>query len=550
MSERDGESVYVRRTAGKGSGAREARDTGANIHGIAVLNEGHSVSQPASDAHSDLPRIPRGQSLRRAPLDVVPVVEDRRRRGALVRRALAAADVVSLSIAFLVGLLIFPPTAGLDSTRTLAEVLLFAVSLPVWVILLKLHGLYDRDDERTDHSTVDDVVGIFQAVTTGVWSIIVLGLATGLFQPWIPRHATFWAASIALVPVLRATARGFCRSQPTYRQNVIILGAGQVGQMVALKILDHEKKYGINLLGFVDEQPRELRPELEERLPVLLGGPSELESMLERLQVDRVIVAFSNDRHDRILDVIRSVRRLDIQVDIVPRFFEVIGTNMTPHTLEGVPLVGLAPFRLSRSARLLKRSLDVLVSSVGLVLAAPVLLVAAGAIKTTSSGPVFFRQVRMGTGDRAFKIVKLRTMYADAEERKRELDHLNVHGATDPRMFKVKDDPRVTPAGRFLRRWAIDELPQLVNVLRGEMSMVGPRPLILDEDQYVTAWARTRLDLKPGLTGLWQVLGRSDIPFDEMTRLDYLYVTNWSLSQDLRLILLTLPSIVRPPRAV
>ena len=540
----------MRRTAGRGTGSRKARETGSIVHGIAVLNEGHAMSQPAPDAHSDLPRIPRGQSLRPAPLDVVPAVEGRRPRGTLVRRALAVSDALSLTAAFLVALLLFPPEAASDNVRPPFEVLLFALSLPFWIVLLKLHGLYDRDDERADHSTVDDILGIFQAVTAGAWGVVLLGLVTGLVSPSVTRVATFWATSIALVPVLRATARAFCRSRPAYRQNVIILGAGQVGQMVALKILDHEKKYGIKLLGFVDEQPRDLRPDLEARLPVLLGGPSELESMLERLQVDRVIVAFSNDRHDRILDVIRSVRRLDIQVDIVPRFFEVIGTNMTPHTLEGVPLVGLAPFRLSRSARLLKRSLDVLVSSVGLVVATPVLLVAAIAIKATSSGPVFFRQVRMGAGDRAFKIVKLRTMYADAEERKRELDHLNVHGDTDPRMFKVEDDPRITPVGRFFRRWAVDELPQLVNVLRGEMSMVGPRPLILDEDQHVTDWARTRLDLKPGLTGLWQVLGRSDIPFDEMTRLDYLYVTNWTLSQDLRLILLTLPSIVRPPRAV
>ena len=136
-------------------------------------------------------------------------------------------------------------------------------------------------------------------------------------------------------------------------------------------------------------------------------------------------------------------------------------------------------------------------------------------------------------------------MIADAERRKAELAHLNMHNGDDPRMFKVPDDPRVTRLGRFLRRWRIDELPQLFNVLSGSMSIVGPRPLILDEDQHVSSWARRRLDLKPGITGLWQVLGASDIPFEEMTKLDYLYVTNWSLREDLRLILLTLPALTR-----
>jgi lipopolysaccharide/colanic/teichoic acid biosynthesis glycosyltransferase len=151
----------------------------------------------------------------------------------------------------------------------------------------------------------------------------------------------------------------------------------------------------------------------------------------------------------------------------------------------------------------------------------------------------------MGAGEQAFRVFKFRTMVDDAETLKGEVAHLNMHVNDDPRMFKVPDDPRVTRVGAFLRRTRIDELPQLFNVLRGEMSLVGPRPLILDEDQYVVRWARRRLKLKPGMTGLWQVLGASDIPFDEMTKLDYLYVTNWSLREDLRLILLTLPALAR-----
>jgi lipopolysaccharide/colanic/teichoic acid biosynthesis glycosyltransferase len=194
---------------------------------------------------------------------------------------------------------------------------------------------------------------------------------------------------------------------------------------------------------------------------------------------------------------------------------------------------------------LLKRSLDLTAATLGCFLLAPIFLVVAVLIKLDSRGPVFFRQVRMGAGNKPFRVYKFRTMVADAEKLKPEIAHLNMHSGGDARMFKAPEDPRITRVGRFLRRWRIDELPQLLNVLLGRMSLVGPRPLILEEDQHVENWARRRLDLKPGITGLWQVLGASDIPFEEMTKLDYLYVTNWSLREDLRLILLTLPALTR-----
>ena len=225
--------------------------------------------------------------------------------------------------------------------------------------------------------------------------------------------------------------------------------------------------------------------------------------------------------------------------------FEVLGTNAQLRTIEGLPLVGLPIPRLSASSRILKRSFDLAGATAGLVLLVPLFAIAALCIKVESRGPVFFRQVRMGEGGRTFRVFKFRTMINDADSRKAEFAHMNMHLGHDPRMFKVPNDPRVTRGGTFLRRWRIDELPQLFNVLRGEMSLVGPRPLILDEDQYVERWARRRLNLKPGITGLWQVLGASDIPFDEMTKLDYLYVTNWSLREDLRLIMLTLPALAR-----
>jgi lipopolysaccharide/colanic/teichoic acid biosynthesis glycosyltransferase len=173
----------------------------------------------------------------------------------------------------------------------------------------------------------------------------------------------------------------------------------------------------------------------------------------------------------------------------------------------------------------------------------PVLIALAILIRLESPGPVLFRQLRMGADDVPFRILKFRTMVTDAEAHKDELRHLNKHD--DPRLFKVPEDPRVTPLGRVLRGFSLDELPQLINVLQGEMSLVGPRPLPLDEDRHVHAWARHRLAVKPGITGLWQVLGREEIPFGEMVKLDYLYVTEWSLLGDVKLLLRTVPAVLR-----
>jgi lipopolysaccharide/colanic/teichoic acid biosynthesis glycosyltransferase len=236
-----------------------------------------------------------------------------------------------------------------------------------------------------------------------------------------------------------------------------------------------------------------------------------------------------------------------VQIDIVPRLFELVSPAAPIFTVEGIPLLGLPPPRLTRGARTLKRVLDVALSSVGLVLLAPLFLLLAVLIKLDSPGPVFFRQPRVGAGGRVFVMLKLRTMWPDADVRKSEFAHLNSHARPggDARMFKIERDPRATRLGAFLRRYSLDELPQLINVLKGEMSLVGPRPLVPEEAQHVYDWALRRLDLKPGITGIWQVLGRSAIPFEEMVRLDYLYVTNWSLWRDCLLLLRTLPVVAR-----
>jgi exopolysaccharide biosynthesis polyprenyl glycosylphosphotransferase len=214
--------------------------------------------------------------------------------------------------------------------------------------------------------------------------------------------------------------------------------------------------------------------------------------------------------------------------------------------MEGMPLLTMPRPRLMRSSLRLKRALDLVVGTAALVFLAPVLAACAIAIKLDSPGPVFFRQRRVGRDDRPFQVFKFRSMYVDADRRKDDVARLNFHGGgNDQGMFKIRDDPRITRVGRFLRRYSLDELPQLFNILRGEMSFVGPRPLIETEDRQIEGRFRRRLSLTPGLTGLWQAHGRSDIPFEQMVNLDYLYVTNWSLWGDVKLVMRTASAVFR-----
>jgi exopolysaccharide biosynthesis polyprenyl glycosylphosphotransferase len=467
------------------------------------------------------------------------------RRGWLVRRALLVADLAALTLAFLLAQQLYGVgSGGAGHLSEWAEHVLFVLSLPVWVVAAKLYGLYDRDEERTDHSTTDDFTGVFHLVTVITWLIVIAAYLTPIANPEFQKLLVFWSTAVVAIPLARVAARAYCRRQVDYLQNTVIVGAGEVGQSLARRLLKHPE-YGLNLVGFVDATPRERQAGLAHL--ALLGAPADLPELVRMLDIERAVFAFTSDGHAEMLELARELNDLDVQVDIVPRYFEVVGQGVSIHAVEGLPVIGLPPLRLSRSSKLLKRTMDVVVTGIALCLLAPVFGLVALLIKLDSSGAVFFRQVRVGLRDEVFSIWKFRTMTTDAEEKKDLVRHLNVHLSPggDARMFKVQDDPRVTRIGRVLRRYSIDELPQLFNVLAGQMSLVGPRPLILEEDRHVEDWARRRLDLKPGMTGLWQVLGRSQIPFSEMVRLDYLYVTSWSLAGDLKLILRTLPGIVR-----
>ena len=272
-----------------------------------------------------------------------------------------------------------------------------------------------------------------------------------------------------------------------------------------------------------------------------LGGFADLEVVCASMLIERVIVVATEAAEEEIADLVRRTTMLHIAVSAVPQLVDVLGPSVEVDDIEGVTVLGINPPALTRPSRFLKRSMDFAIAGVALLVLLPAMLAAALAVALTSRGPVFYTQVRVGRDGRRFRMYKFRTMVEGADSRVEELRA----DSADPAWLLLERDPRITGVGRFLRTTSIDELPQLVNVLKGEMSLVGPRPMTPEVDGHIDGWARRRVDMAPGITGLWQVLGRARIPFEEMMKLDYLYVTNWSLWQDLRLLVGTVPAVIK-----
>lgn len=465
-----------------------------------------------------------------------PLAAKRTTRVRTLRRALVLADACGLVIAFAL-VQLFVSTFQPGDLRISAA---FVAGLVLWLALTQAYGLYDRDEVDVSRSAADDLPGIIALSTLATWLGLLLVNGAGFAHPKLHVATAFWLSSIVLIALARSLARSLVKYVLAPREPILIVGTGSVARRVAEKLASRPE-YGLEVVGFMDDDPLEL----PEEGPPHLGEQRRLEQIVRAYGIERVIVAFSKASGDAHVELLRRCADLGVHVDIVPRMFEVIGSRSVVHNVAGIPLVSIKPPRLSWPARILKRSMDLTISSLAVIGLAPFFAFAALRIKTESKGPVFYRQERMGAGGKPFRIYKFRSMYLDADERKLDIEHLNKHREEGPRMFKIPDDPRITRFGRFLRAWSLDELPQLFNVLKGEMSLVGPRPLILDEDKHIIGHRRRRLNITPGLTGLWQVLGRSDIPFSEMVGLDYLYVTNWSLWGDVKLLFHTVPVILR-----
>ena len=345
------------------------------------------------------------------------LVERRRRggvqhRGELVRRALLLADACGLLAAFMLAQALFGGSGSRGHVGPSTETLIFFASLPVWVVAARAYGLYDHDEERTDHSTVEELVGVFHLITVGSWLLYVIAAFTQVASPTLARDLSFWAFGIVGVSVLRVIARTLCRRSSAYVQNTVIVGSGHIGQLVARKVLQH-REYGLNLVGFVDRPSRRRREGLEH--VAVLGGVEQLHDVVEQLEVDRVIFAFADTPSKDLVALVRELRDRHVQIDIVPRMFELAGPALEVHDIEGLPLIAIRSRRPDRSSLLVKRVVDIGVAGLMLLLLSPVFVWIAWRIHRDSPGPTFFRQTRLGYGQREFTLLKFRTMAVDTD---------------------------------------------------------------------------------------------------------------------------------------
>jgi exopolysaccharide biosynthesis polyprenyl glycosylphosphotransferase len=408
-------------------------------------------------------------------------------------------------------------------------------------------GLYDRDEERPEHTTIDDLVGVFQLVTIGIWLNFVVASVTGLADPELGKWIRFWAIAIAFVALARSGARFLARRSPQYVQNALVVGTDRTAQIIARKLLQHPE-YRIDVVGFVDASPKALQEDVSS-LPVV-GAAADLMGLVQRLDIDRVVFAFSGLTDREMMQLARRLPGLGVQADIVPRFFEALGPNTKLTPLEGVQLVSLPPVRLSRAALIVKRVFDTVVAGLMLLFLWPVFLAVALWIRRDSPGPVFFVQTRLGLNQRPFAAYKFRTMRADTSpDVHREYIKSLMDSGTKAEaggVYKLDRGDAVTRAGRWLRKTSLDELPQLFNVLRGDMSLVGPRPCIPYETEHFEPHHFERFSVPAGITGLWQVKARARSPFVEALEMDVLYARSWSFGFDVMLLLQTPVQVFRP----
>ena len=464
---------------------------------------------------------PRFTRLEHASLEEGPVNQEILGRDRLYRRALAYADTVAAAVALFLTIAVLG-----DGDRLRPQAL---VALPIVVVASKLIGLYDRDELRLRKSTLDEAPALFQLAT--LYALIVGLLSGGFMDGELGRSQLFglWACLFGCSIVCRAFARELC-SRLASPERCLVLGESRTSESLCRKL----------------REGKGLRVTVVGRLPLPTASDgnfasSDLRRVIHERNVHRVILAPSGGETDEMLDTIHLVKAMGIRVSVLPRVLEVVGSSVEFDDVNGVPVLGVRSFGLSRSSQRLKRATDVAGASIGLLVTSPLLCCIALALRLSSPAPVLFRQVRVGQDGRQFHLLKFRSMVHDAEARKAELLERNESDG----LFKLTDDPRVTRIGRFLRRTSLDELPQLINVLRGEMSLVGPRPLVVEEDEKIVGWHRRRLHLTPGITGPWQILGPVRVPLNEMVNVDYLYVANWSFWTDVKIMLRTVLHVLR-----
>jgi exopolysaccharide biosynthesis polyprenyl glycosylphosphotransferase len=446
-----------------------------------------------------------------------------------MHRALALGDSVAITTAiFLVveaGQWIVP------ALQPASPGWLIPIGIGLWLAIGAMVGAFHLDDRRIDTAAADEVGRIVQGTALWTWAVFLLVAILGGTQAGGPVVAV-WIVTIPLMLLARHLVRSVVRRYDWYFQKTVIVGTTADICRVERLLIRHPE-YPVKIAGTVEVTSASNDA----------GRVRALNDEVERTDADRVIFASQYEGLDERTGAMRYLSSRGIKVDLLPGDSEVFRSDAEIHFVEGVPFLTLPSTNRRRASALIKRVIDIGAAAVGLIVLSPLFAYCAIRIKRDSQGPVFFRQPRTGWGGAPFYVLKFRTMEVGADGRRGEL--LSMIAEEKQVMFKLEDDPRVTKFGSKLRRLSIDELPQLINVLRGNMSLVGPRPLPVDESNQVPEPYRARFKVRPGVTGPWQVLGRSAIPFEDMLKLDYTYVTNWSIGDDLKLMLRTVGAIAQ-----
>jgi exopolysaccharide biosynthesis polyprenyl glycosylphosphotransferase len=474
------------------------------------------------------PRVEREQHLLslRLALPEAPPSEQWRLRRVRIARRLRFADAAAVTLSLAILAFIWRDDVALRPTAL--------ALIPLTLLVAHVMGLYTRDAVRIGPADLEELPAVFRlscAFAFGSWFVQDL-VVDGSLTPG--PVATLLGGSLFLLVSCRATARYLARRHAP-AERCLLIGDAALCERVHQRLSAY-RPGDLVISSFVFDGAAAEKEHLER-----LSHVSALEELVREKQVDRLVLAPGHSDVEQVMMLVHTAKALGLKVSVVPRILEAVGTAGYLEDVDGIPVLSVPSTSLSPAARALKRTFDVVGAGVGMIVLATVFAVIALLIKLDTPGPVFFRQTRVGRDGEPFEMIKFRTMRVGADQQKDALRPLNETEG----LFKIADDPRITRAGGPLRRSSLDELPQLWNVLRGEMSLVGPRPLVADEDVQVVGWHRHRLHLTPGMTGHWQVLGSPRIPLQEMIRIDYLYVTNWSLWMDTKLLLRTVPHVIR-----
>ena len=459
------------------------------------------------------------------------------------RLLLQATDLVVINIAFIVAYFL-RYTAGFGGDVADENYVDLGTYLPLQaglsLTLLAVYNIAGLYRKTTRRPLLDEAGAIVLSTSFGM---MVFLAAIFLVRGFAYSRGLFliaWVLLLAFLISVRVSARlirAFLRSRGIGVRRVLVVGEEPLAHTV-MHILATEPGLDYVLVGFVKpSDPRDIG-----RFKCL-GSLSDIPDLLQAHRVDEVLVAFPSAFHQLVPEITDLCAREGLAFKIVPDLYEMSLSlsQVDIEDLRGIPVIGLRDTTIQGSNRMLKRAVDIMTASVISLTLAPLWFAIALAIKLDSQGPVYFAQVRLGKDGRPFRALKFRSMYTDAEA---QLAKLMEHNEASGPIFKMRNDPRITRVGRFLRRTSLDELPQLWNVLKGEMSLVGPRPPIPAEVEKYQEWHKKRLKVQPGMTGMWQVRGRSELPFDEMVLLDLYYIENWSLGLDFQILLRTLPAVL------